>query len=52
MVPPHTPGRVADMEPVIVRLANRQIDVLPGKTRIELVEDFVDIPEVLAKYDY
>src|SRR5258708_2379634 len=38
--PPHTPGRVADMEPVIVRLANRQIDVLPGKTRIELVEDF------------
>ena len=38
--PPHTPGRVADMEPEIVRLANRQIDGLRGKTRIDLVEDF------------
>jgi cytochrome P450 len=37
--PPHTPGRVAGMEPEIVRLANRQIDVLRGKTSIDIVED-------------
>jgi cytochrome P450 len=28
------------MEPEIVRMANRQIDALRGKTRIDLVEDF------------
>jgi cytochrome P450 len=31
---------VAAVEPEIVRLANRQIDALRGKTRIDLVDDF------------
>lgn len=38
--PPHTPGRVASMESKLVRLANRQIDALRGKTSIDIVEDF------------
>ena len=38
--PPHTPGLVAGMEAGIVRLVNRQIDALRGKTRIDIVEDF------------
>jgi cytochrome P450 len=38
--PPHTPGRVADMEPQLIRLANRQIDTMKGKTSIDIVEDF------------
>jgi cytochrome P450 len=38
--PPHTPGRVAGMEPEIVRIANRLIDTARGKTRVDLVEDF------------
>ncbi len=38
--PPHTPGRVAGMEPELIRLANRQIDTLRGKISIDIVEDF------------
>ncbi len=38
--PPNTPGRVAGMESGIVRLANRQIDAMRGKTRIDFVDDF------------
>ena len=38
--PPHTPGRVTDMEPQLIRLANRQIDTMKGKTSIDIVEDF------------
>lgn len=38
--PPHTPGRVAGMEPELVHLASRQIDTLRGKTSIDIVEDF------------
>lgn len=38
--PPHTPGRVAEMEPQLIRLANQQIDTMKGKASIEIVEDF------------
>ncbi|HWQ49125.1 MAG TPA: cytochrome P450 [Methanosarcina sp.] len=38
--PPHTPGRVADMEPELIRLANQQIDTMKGKTSIDIVDDF------------
>ncbi len=38
--PPHTPGRVADMEPELICLANRQIDTMKGKSSIDIVEDF------------
>lgn len=38
--PPHTPGRVADMEPELIRLANRQINTMKGKTSIDIVEEF------------
>jgi cytochrome P450 len=38
--PPHTPGRVASLEPDLVCLANRQIDAMRGKTRIDIVDDF------------
>jgi cytochrome P450 len=38
--PPHTPGRVADMETQLVRLANQQIDTMRGKKSIDIVEDF------------
>ena len=38
--PPHTPGRVAGMEPGLVRLVSRQMDALRGKARIDIVEDF------------
>lgn len=38
--PPHTPGRVADMEPELILLANRQIDTIKGRTSIDIVEDF------------
>lgn len=38
--PPHTPGRVAGMEPELIRLANQQIDNMRGKTLIDIVEDF------------
>ena len=38
--PPHTPDRVTDMEPQLIRLANRQIDTMKGKTSIDIVEDF------------
>ncbi|WP_440947522.1 cytochrome P450 [Methanosarcina sp. T3] len=38
--PPHTPGRIAGMEPEIIRLANRQIDIMKDKTSIDIVEDF------------
>lgn len=38
--PPQTPGRVADMEPQLIRLANHQIDIMKGKTSIDIVEDF------------
>ncbi len=38
--PPHTPGRVAEMEPQLIRLANQQIDTMKGKASIDIVEDF------------
>jgi cytochrome P450 len=38
--PPHTPGRVAGMEPEIARLTNRLIDPVRGKTQIDIVDDF------------
>lgn len=38
--PPHTPGRVADMEPELIRLANQQIDTMKSKTSIDIVDDF------------
>lgn len=38
--PPHTPGRVAEMEPRLISLANQQIDSMRGKTSIDLVENF------------
>jgi cytochrome P450 len=38
--PPHTPDRVADMEPELISLANQQIDTMKGKTSIDIVEDF------------
>ena len=38
--PPHTPDRVADMEPQLIRLANQQINSMKGKKSIDIVEDF------------
>jgi cytochrome P450 len=38
--PPHTPGRVAAMEPEIGRLAKGLIDAMRGKMRIDVVDDF------------
>lgn len=38
--PPHTPERVAGMEPDLIRLANQQIDTMRGKRTIDIVEDF------------
>jgi cytochrome P450 len=38
--PPHTPERIADLEPEIGRLVKQQIDLMRGKTRIDVVDDF------------
>lgn len=38
--PPHTPDRVANMEPELIHLANQQIDIMKGKTSIDIVEEF------------
>jgi cytochrome P450 len=38
--PPHTPGRVADMETQLLHLAKQQIDTMRGKKSIDIVEDF------------
>jgi cytochrome P450 len=38
--PPHTPGRVASLEPEIARLVDEQLDTLRGKTRIDVVDEF------------
>jgi cytochrome P450 len=38
--PPHTPERVASLEPEIARLVDQQLDSLRGKTRIDVVDEF------------
>ncbi|MEU6786644.1 cytochrome P450 [Nonomuraea angiospora] len=38
--PPHSPGRVDDMEPRMMRIVTDLIDGFAGKTRVDIVEDF------------
>ncbi|MEV6037207.1 cytochrome P450 [Nonomuraea sp. NPDC052116] len=38
--PPHSPGRVDDMEPRMMRIVTDLIDRFAGKTRVDIVEDF------------